>query len=121
MKRSEVAKIAKAHSAGACSRIMFQNKTRFDDPYKRLAAAVILQAAIDKLRCEDNRSYWYHGQKVSMRDEMSEDDYRFYADIAGIEYSFQKLLQSVKLKNPKLGGKVVRDAAELLIIREEIK
>ena len=95
---------------------MFQNKTRFDDPYKRLAAAVILQAAIDKLRVEDNRSYWYHGQKVSMRDEMSEDDYQFYADIAGIEYSFQELLQSVKL-----GGKVVRGAAELLIIREERK
>lgn len=121
MKRSEVAKIAKAHSESACNRIMFRNRTQFDDPFKRLAAAVILQAAIDKLRGEGNRSYWYYGQKVSMSDEMSEDDYRFYADIAGIEYSFQELLRSVKNKNPKLGGKVVRDAAELLIIQEERK
>lgn len=115
-KRSEIAKIAKAHSLNAVNRVEFQSRARFDDPFKRLAAAVILQAAIDKLRGEDEHYYWYYGQQVYVRNDMMEDDYQFYADIAGINYSWEELLQSVRTKNPKLGGKVVRDAAELLCI-----
>lgn len=113
IKRSEAAKIAKEHSANAVSRIEFKTGARFDDPYKRLAAAVILQAAIDKLRGEDKSRYWYYGRLVSLQSEITPEDYQFYADIAGINYSWEELLQSVRKKNPKLGGKVVKDAAEL--------
>lgn len=114
IKRSEISKIAKNHSKNAVSRVLYSGKLRFDEPYKRLAAAVILQAAIDKLRGEDEKSYWYYGNLVQLKNEMDEEDYRFYADIAGIEYSWNELLESVRKKNHKLGCKVVKDAAELL-------
>jgi len=118
-KRSEIARMTKEHCLNAVNRIEFQSRARFDDPYKRLAAAVILQAAIDRLRGEDEHYYWYYGRQVYMRNDMTEDDYRFWADIAGINYSWMELLRSVKYRNPKLGGKVVRDAAELVIFEEE--
>ena len=113
--KARVAMIAKTHRTNAINRLTLQSSARFDDPFKRLAAAVILQAAIDKLRGESERSYWYYGRKVTLVNDMTKEDYQFYADIAGIQYSWREVLQSVKRKNPKIGGKVARDAVEFFV------
>ena len=107
------AKLVKNHSFNAINRLEFQSETRLDDPYKKLAAAVIIQAAIDKLRGEDETRYWYYGRLVRLENEMTTEDYRFYADIIGINYSWEDLFRVVKRRNPRISGKVVRDAAEL--------
>lgn len=114
MNKAEAAKIAHVHSLNAVNRIEFRNSSGFDDPYKRLAAAVILQAAVDHLTGEDLRSYWYMGEQVRFGSRMSEEDYRFYADIAGINYSWEELLYGVKKRLKKIRHKKRIDAAELL-------
>ena len=116
MNSAEVAKIADCHILNAVNRIEFQNRMRFDDPYKRLAAAIILQAAIDKLKSEKETSYWYYGRRVYICNGMKEDDYRFYADIAGVNYSWTEFLAAVS-KNVR--KRKCTDAAELIDILEE--
>lgn len=116
MNSAEAAKIADCHIFNAVNRIEFQNRLRFDDPYKRLAAAIILQAAIDKLKSEKETSYWYYGRRIYICNEMKEDDYRFYADIAGVNYSWTEFLDAVS-KNVR--KRKCTDAAELIDILEE--
>lgn len=108
MKHVRVMEMAKDHSMNAVNRVEFQSLSRFDDPVRRLAAAIIFQAVLDKLRHADERSYWYYGQRILTRNEMDEEDYRFYADIAGINYSWEEIVQKVAENTPK-----VRDAAIL--------
>ena len=115
-KRAEIAKMAKSHSSNACNRVIFHTKTRFDDPYKLLAAAVILQAAIDKVEGENERFYWYYGRKVSLTNEITEEDYWFYADMAGINCSWAELVRMIKRHRQRFSARTLKDAAELLCI-----
>lgn len=116
MKNGNVLRMAKIHSLNAVNRVEFAKPVRFDDPYKRLAAAVIVQSVIDSLNYTDERHYWYYGQLVRCRNKMYEEDYRFYADIAGIEYSWDELLRNVEKSGTIFRGHALRDAALLLCI-----
>lgn len=118
MKRSDISKMAKAHSLNAVNRVEFANRIRFDDPIKRLSAAVILQAALDKLKYEKETSFWYRGNRVYIQNAMDEEDYRFYADIAGINYSWSEFLEIVTRNFNRTNKKRCTDAAELMDILE---
>lgn len=115
MKRAEAAMMAKAHSMNAVNRVEFRGTARLDDPIRKLATAVILQAAIDALSGTDERFYWYRGHKVWMRNAMTDEDYQFYADIAGIEYSWEGLLTCLVHENRKVINNCLRDAAVFVL------
>ena len=116
MNRSEAARMMRGYSLNAVNRVRYKSEARLDDPYKRLAAAVILQTAIDVLRNEAARQYWYYGKLVKLYNLMSDEDYRFYADIAGIDYTFNELLRIVEANHLNVRGKIMHNAAELLCI-----
>lgn len=118
MKNYKIMKMAKAHSLSAVNRVEFQKKITADEPIRMLAAAVLLQTAID---CREDRRYfyWYHGQKIAYRNEMDEDDYQFYADLAGIGYSRKEFYEKIKRNEPRLWGHSVRDAAAFLLNGKE--
>ena len=113
-KREKIAKEAKSHGLNAVNRVEFQSISDANDPYRLLAAAIILQAAIDELRGQE-KFYWDFGQKVWVRNGMREDDYQFYAGLAGLNITYAEFLAMTSKNLKRKLDKCTPDAAGIIL------
>ena len=116
LKRDEAAKMAEDHAFNAVNRVEFQSMTDSEDPYRLLAAAVILQIAIDEI-VGNEKFYWDYGRKVWVRNGMHDEDYQFYADLAGLNVTYTEILEAVsKTIKPKI-NKCTPGAAGIILTK----
>lgn len=106
--------MAKDHSFNAINRVEFQSVAEPDDPYRLLSAAVILQAAIDEINGQ-KKFYWDYGQKIWVRSGMYDEDYQFYADLAGLNVSYVEFLATVSKKLKQKMNRCTPDAAGMIL------
>jgi len=114
IKRAEEAKMAESHSFNAVNRVEFQSIAEPDDPYRLLAAAVILQAAIDEIKGQE-KFYWDYGRKVWVRSGMCDEDYLFYADLVGLNVTYAEFLAGISKKLKQKMNRCTPDAAGMVL------